>query len=46
MKFRRGFWVGLYLGGAYKWNKNVSKQVDNKTYFISLQDQIRNSNFM
>ena len=33
--------------GAYERNftKKVSKQADNKTYLVSLQDQIRNSNF-
>ena len=51
VQFRKGFYVGLYpgglyIGGTYKLNtKNVSKQADNKSYFISLQDQIRNPAF-
>ena len=37
---------GSYIQGAYKRNKQKKrlKQADNKTYFISQQDQIRNSN--
>ena len=31
-------------GGLISGIKNTSKQADNKTHFISLQDQIRNSN--
>ena len=35
---------GTYIrggGGGYKWNKKKGlKHADNKTYFVSLQDQI------